>query len=177
MINDAGGVHGSKLRLVAGDDGNDGLQGCRNQEAMLYEKQHGFRLHQGNVGPPDGGVAVAIRSRAQGALVFWALDGRGLLRRNRPDRTSSIIGEQRGDGCSGALLRQGCGVCGRKQIDVSRLSGKRWRLRVRRSGLRRCVRSSGGTKPRSCGSTTKRNHCDCRRCWFFSRALRAHQIP
>jgi ABC-type branched-subunit amino acid transport system substrate-binding protein len=83
LANDAGGVHGRQLRLVAADDG---YEPARTAETMkqLYEKEEVFGI-VGNVGTPTAMVAVpyALEHRM---LFFGAFTGAGLLRRDPPDR-------------------------------------------------------------------------------------------
>ena len=82
-INDAGGVDGRMLRLVAADDG---YEPTRTVEAMkqLYEKDQVFGI-VGNVGTPTAAVAVpyALERRM---LFFGAFTGANILRRDPPDR-------------------------------------------------------------------------------------------
>jgi len=82
-VNDAGGIHGRKLRLIAADDGYDP---ARTAETMtqLYEKDQVFGVI-GNVGTPTAVVAApyALERRM---LFFGAFTGAGLLRRDPPDR-------------------------------------------------------------------------------------------
>jgi ABC-type branched-subunit amino acid transport system substrate-binding protein len=83
LINDAGGIHGRQLRLVAADDG---YEPTRTAETMkeLYEKQQVFGFI-GNVGTPTAvvGLPYALERRT---LFFGAFTGAGLLRRDPPDR-------------------------------------------------------------------------------------------
>jgi branched-chain amino acid transport system substrate-binding protein len=83
LINDAGGINGRQLRLVAADDG---YEPRRTAETMkqLYEDQQVFGFI-GNVGTPTAAVAVpyALEHRV---LFFGALTGAELLRRTPPDR-------------------------------------------------------------------------------------------
>jgi branched-chain amino acid transport system substrate-binding protein len=82
-VNDAGGVDGRMLRLVAADDG---YEPTRTAETMkqLYEKDQVFGII-GNVGTPTAGVAVpyALERRL---LFFGAFSGANVLRRDPPDR-------------------------------------------------------------------------------------------
>jgi ABC-type branched-subunit amino acid transport system substrate-binding protein len=82
-VNDAGGIHGRQLRLIAADDGYDP---ARTAETMrqLYEKDQVFGII-GNVGTPTAVVAApyALERRM---LFFGAFTGAGLLRRDPPDR-------------------------------------------------------------------------------------------
>jgi ABC-type branched-subunit amino acid transport system substrate-binding protein len=82
-INDAGGVDGRMLRLIAADDG---YEPTRTAEAMkqLYEKDQVFGII-GNVGTPTAAVAVpyALERRL---LFFGAFTGANVLRHDPPDR-------------------------------------------------------------------------------------------
>lgn len=82
-VNDAGGVEGRMLRLIAADDG---YEPTRTPETMkqLYEKERVFGII-GNVGTPTAVVAVpyALERRM---LFFGAFTGANLLRRDPPDR-------------------------------------------------------------------------------------------
>jgi ABC-type branched-subunit amino acid transport system substrate-binding protein len=81
--NEAGGVHGRMLRLVAADDGYDP---SRTLDAMkqLYEKEQVFGFI-GNVGTPTTVVAVpyALERRM---LFFGAVTGSNIVRSDPPDR-------------------------------------------------------------------------------------------
>jgi ABC-type branched-subunit amino acid transport system substrate-binding protein len=83
LINDAGGIHGRQLKLVAADDG---YEPTRTAETMkeLYEKERVFGF-VGNVGTPTAvvGLPYALERRT---LFFGAFTGAGLLRRDPPDR-------------------------------------------------------------------------------------------
>jgi branched-chain amino acid transport system substrate-binding protein len=82
-VNDAGGVDGRMLRLVAADDG---YEPTRTADAMkqLYEKDQVFGFI-GNVGTPTAAVAVpyALERRT---LFFGAFTGANVLRNDPPDR-------------------------------------------------------------------------------------------
>jgi branched-chain amino acid transport system substrate-binding protein len=82
-INDAGGINGRQLRLVAVDDG---YEPSRTLDAMkdLVEKQSVFGI-VGNVGTPTATVALPYALQ-QRMLFFGAFTGAGLLRRDPPDR-------------------------------------------------------------------------------------------
>jgi branched-chain amino acid transport system substrate-binding protein len=83
LINDAGGIHGRQVKLVAADDG---YEPTRTAETMkeLYEKQQVFGF-VGNVGTPTAvvGIPYALERKM---LFFGAFTGAGLLRRDPPDR-------------------------------------------------------------------------------------------
>jgi ABC-type branched-subunit amino acid transport system substrate-binding protein len=83
QVNDAGGVDGRMLRLIAADDG---YEPTRTPEAMkqLYEKDQVFGFI-GNVGTPTAAVAVpyALERRT---LFFGAFTGANILRNDPPDR-------------------------------------------------------------------------------------------
>jgi branched-chain amino acid transport system substrate-binding protein len=82
-VNEAGGVHGRQLKLIALDDG---YEPTRTLETMkqLYEKEQVFAII-GNVGTPTAAVAVpyALDRRM---LFFGAFTGSDLIRRDPPDR-------------------------------------------------------------------------------------------
>jgi ABC-type branched-subunit amino acid transport system substrate-binding protein len=82
-VNDAGGVDGRMLRLIAADDG---YEPTRTAGAMkqLYEKDQVFGII-GNVGTPTAVVAVpyALERRM---LFFGAFTGANVLRNVPPDR-------------------------------------------------------------------------------------------
>jgi ABC-type branched-subunit amino acid transport system substrate-binding protein len=81
--NEAGGVHGRKLRLVAVDDG---FEPARTVAAMreLVEVRKVFGI-LGNVGTVNAEVAVPYANE-KGILFFGAVSGASLLRHNPPDR-------------------------------------------------------------------------------------------
>src|SRR5882724_3409874 len=81
--NDAGGVHGRMLRLVAADDGYDPSKALDAMK-QLYEKEQVFGFI-GNVGTPTAVVAVpyALERRA---LFFGAVTGSNVVRSDPPDR-------------------------------------------------------------------------------------------
>jgi ABC-type branched-subunit amino acid transport system substrate-binding protein len=82
-VNDAGGVDGRMLRLIAADDG---YEPTRTAEAMkqLYEKDQVFGII-GNVGTPTAGVAVPYALERK-LLFFGAFTGANVLRHDPPDR-------------------------------------------------------------------------------------------
>jgi len=81
--NDAGGVNGRKLRLVALDDG---YEPDRTRQVMkdLAENRSVFGFI-GNVGTPTAEVAVPYTLEKR-MLFFGPFTGAGLLRRDPPDR-------------------------------------------------------------------------------------------
>ncbi|HVI23974.1 MAG TPA: ABC transporter substrate-binding protein, partial [Myxococcales bacterium] len=82
-VNDAGGVNGRKLRLIALDDG---YEPARTIEAMkeLIEKRHVAGII-GNVGTPTAAVAAPYAVEHK-VLFFGAFTGAPLLRKDPPDR-------------------------------------------------------------------------------------------
>jgi ABC-type branched-subunit amino acid transport system substrate-binding protein len=82
-INDAGGINGRMLRLIAADDG---YEPTRTLDAMkqLYDKDQVFG-YIGNVGTPTAAVAIpyALERRT---LFFGAFTGSNILRNDPPDR-------------------------------------------------------------------------------------------
>jgi branched-chain amino acid transport system substrate-binding protein len=83
VVNDAGGINGRKLVLIAADDG---YEPSRTGEAMkqLYEKDLVFGFI-GNVGTPTTVVALPY-AMTHRALFFGAFTGAPLLRSDPPDR-------------------------------------------------------------------------------------------
>jgi ABC-type branched-subunit amino acid transport system substrate-binding protein len=83
VVNDAGGVNGRRLRLVAYDDG---YEPTRTLAAMkqLFTKDRVFGL-VGNVGTPTAAVALPYALDHK-MLFFGAFTGASLLRRDPPDR-------------------------------------------------------------------------------------------
>jgi branched-chain amino acid transport system substrate-binding protein len=81
--NDAGGIHGRQLRLIAADDG---YEPARTAETMkqLYEKDQVFGI-VGNVGTPTAMIAIPYALEHK-MLFFGAFTGAELLRRDPPDR-------------------------------------------------------------------------------------------
>ncbi|WP_081851365.1 ABC transporter substrate-binding protein [Bradyrhizobium sp. URHD0069] len=82
-VNDAGGVDGRMLRLIAADDG---YEPTRTAEAMkqLYEKDQVFGII-GNVGTPTAVVALPYALERK-LLFFGAFTGANVLRHDPPDR-------------------------------------------------------------------------------------------
>jgi len=81
--NDAGGVNGRKLRLVALDDGYEPDR-TRSVMKELAESRNVFGFI-GNVGTPTAEVAVPFTLEKK-MLFFGPFTGAGLLRRDPPDR-------------------------------------------------------------------------------------------
>ena len=81
--NDAGGVNGRKLRLVALDDGYEPDR-TRTVMKELAEARNVFGF-VGNVGTPTAEVAVPYTLEKK-MLFFGPFTGAGLLRRDPPDR-------------------------------------------------------------------------------------------
>jgi branched-chain amino acid transport system substrate-binding protein len=81
--NEAGGVHGRKLRLVALDDG---YEPARTRETMkeLVEQRKVFAI-VGNVGTPTAAVSIPYVQERK-VLFFGALSGGPALRKTPPDR-------------------------------------------------------------------------------------------
>jgi branched-chain amino acid transport system substrate-binding protein len=83
QVNDAGGVGGRKLRIIAADDGNEPartLQAVR----QLYEKDQIFGL-VGSIGTATAAVAVPFALERR-MLFFGAYTGGNVVRRDPPDR-------------------------------------------------------------------------------------------
>ncbi len=81
--NDAGGVHGRKLRLVAVDDGFEpGRTAAAMRELVEVRKVFGIL---GSIGTASAEVAVPY-ANDKGVLFFGAVSGASFLRHNPPDR-------------------------------------------------------------------------------------------
>ena len=82
-VNEAGGVEGRMLKLIAADDG---YEPTRTVDAMkqLYEKDQVFGII-GNVGTPTALVAVPYALERK-LLFFGAFTGANVLRHDPPDR-------------------------------------------------------------------------------------------
>src|SRR6266850_4884344 len=82
-VNEAGGVEGRMLKLIAADDG---YEPARTADAMkqLYEKDQVFGI-VGNVGTPTAVVAVPYALERK-LLFFGAFTGANVLRHDPPDR-------------------------------------------------------------------------------------------
>lgn len=83
QANEAGGVHGRRLRLVALDDGYEPSRCAPNMRKLLTEEKVFAVI--GNVGTPTAVVSVPIANEAR-ALLFGSFTGAGVLRRTPPDR-------------------------------------------------------------------------------------------
>jgi ABC-type branched-subunit amino acid transport system substrate-binding protein len=82
-VNEAGGVSGRQLKLMALDDGYDGKRALANV-AELIDDRNVFAI-LGNVGTPTSKEALPfVLSRK--TLFFGAFTGSGTLRRDPPDR-------------------------------------------------------------------------------------------
>lgn len=81
--NEAGGVHGRKLKLVPMDDGGE-PERTATAVRELFEKRKVFGFI-GNVGTPTAAVAVPYANE-KSALFFGAITGASLLRQKPPDR-------------------------------------------------------------------------------------------
>jgi ABC-type branched-subunit amino acid transport system substrate-binding protein len=82
-INDAGGISGRGLRLVAVDDGYEPSRTVGAMKDLV--EQHGVFGIVGNVGTPTAQEALPYALK-QRMLFFGAFTGAGLLRRDPPDR-------------------------------------------------------------------------------------------
>ncbi len=82
-VNDAGGVAGRRLRLLALDDGYEGPRALANAQELI-EQRKVFAII-GDVGTPTTQQALpyVLGSRT---IFFGAFTGSGLLRRDPPDR-------------------------------------------------------------------------------------------
>jgi branched-chain amino acid transport system substrate-binding protein len=83
LANEAGGVHGRQLSLIAADDGYEPDRTAQTMQ-QLYDKHQVFGII-GNVGTPTATVALPYALEKH-MLFFGAFTGAGLLRRDPPDR-------------------------------------------------------------------------------------------
>jgi ABC-type branched-subunit amino acid transport system substrate-binding protein len=81
-INEAGGVGGRKLELVALDDGYEPERAAPNMRNLIDQ---GVVAVIGNVGTPTAIVTVPIANERK-TLLFGAFTGAGVLRKNPPER-------------------------------------------------------------------------------------------
>jgi len=83
QVNDAGGVAGRKLRIIAADDGNEPTRTLQAVK-QLYEKDQIFGLI-GSIGTATAAVAVPFALERR-MLFFGAYTGGNVVRRDPPDR-------------------------------------------------------------------------------------------
>lgn len=83
QINDQGGVHGRKIKLIALDDGYDPDTALKNMKELREERQVFAVL--GNVGTPTAAKTLPYAVEKQ-LLYFGAFTGAKLLRNDPPDR-------------------------------------------------------------------------------------------
>jgi branched-chain amino acid transport system substrate-binding protein len=81
--NDAGGVAGRKLKLLAADDGFEPARTAAAVKDLIYSRKV-FGII-GNVGTAGAEVSVALANE-KGVLFFGAVSGASFLRNNPPDR-------------------------------------------------------------------------------------------
>ena len=82
-VNDAGGIAGRRLKLVALDDGYEGTRAADNMKELL-EQRRVFGVI-GNVGTPTAQLTVPYAVKNQ-MMFFGAFTGANLLRKDPPDR-------------------------------------------------------------------------------------------
>jgi ABC-type branched-subunit amino acid transport system substrate-binding protein len=81
--NDAGGVNGTRLRLLALDDGSEPARTAEAVKDLIYARKV-FGI-VGNVGTAGAELAVPLANE-KGVLFFGAVSGASFLRNNPPDR-------------------------------------------------------------------------------------------
>ena len=82
-VNDAGGVGGRMLRIIAADDGNEPTR-TRDAVRQLYEKDQVFGII-GSIGTATAAAAVPYLHERR-MLFFGAYTGGAVVRRDPPDR-------------------------------------------------------------------------------------------
>ena len=83
QVNDAGGIAGRKLRIIAADDGNEPAR-TLTAVRQLYEKDQIFGII-GSIGTATAAVAVPFALERR-MLFFGAYTGGNVVRRDPPDR-------------------------------------------------------------------------------------------
>ena len=83
MVNDAGGVAGRRLALLALDDGYEGTRALANVRELIDER-HVFAII-GDVGTPTTQAALPYLLASK-VMLFGAFTGSAILRRDPPDR-------------------------------------------------------------------------------------------
>jgi ABC-type branched-subunit amino acid transport system substrate-binding protein/tRNA A-37 threonylcarbamoyl transferase component Bud32 len=82
-LNDAGGVSGRQVKLLALDDGYEGKRALANVQELISDR-HVFAV-LGNVGTPTAKEALPY-VLSKKTLFFGAFTGSGMLRKDPPDR-------------------------------------------------------------------------------------------
>jgi ABC-type branched-subunit amino acid transport system substrate-binding protein/tRNA A-37 threonylcarbamoyl transferase component Bud32 len=83
VANEAGGVAGRQIKLLALDDGYEGKRALANVQELIADR--GVFALVGNVGTPTTKEALPF-VLSQNVLLFGAFTGASLLRRDPPDR-------------------------------------------------------------------------------------------
>ena len=76
-VNDAGGIHGARIRLHVLDDGYEPVRAARNMRALI--DRYKVRAFIGNVGTPTAILTAPIANETH-TLMFGALSGARILR-------------------------------------------------------------------------------------------------
>ncbi|MCD1584468.1 ABC transporter substrate-binding protein [Halomonas sp. IOP_14] len=82
-VNEAGGVNGETLALIARDDQYKPLQAASNTRQLIQEDEVLAAI--GNVGTPTATVTIPIFNEYE-TLLYGAFTGAGVLRKTPPDR-------------------------------------------------------------------------------------------
>ena len=82
-INEAGGIHGRQIHLIARDDAYEPERAVENLDD-LFDPKEGIFAMIGNVGTPTA-KAILPKALEDGTLVFGTFSGAQLLRRVPPD--------------------------------------------------------------------------------------------
>ena len=82
-INEAGGIHGRRVKLLALDDGYEGSRALANVQELINDR--GVFAVIGNVGTPTAKEALPFVVSKK-VIFFGAFTGSGILRRDPPDR-------------------------------------------------------------------------------------------
>ena len=168
-VNDAGGVGGRMLRIIAADDGNEPT---RTREAMrqLYERDQVFGII-GNIGTATAAAAVPYLLERR-MLFFGAYTGGNVVRRDPPDRYVFNYRPSYAEEADAAVRY----LVKLRRIPVRQIAvfAQRtiWGMPGTRASPRRFAHSASTTAP-SCGSATRETPsmstmrsicCKCKRC-------------
>lgn len=83
-INDNGGIHGRKLKLIALDDGYEPAKAKENLKSF-FDAENGTFALIGNVGSPTSKVIIPETLKEK-TIVFGTFSGAGILRNIPPDK-------------------------------------------------------------------------------------------
>jgi len=118
-INESGGINGRQLELIALDDGYEPNRAAPNMQQLIEQEK--VLAVIGNVGTPTAIVTVPIANEHK-TLLFGAVTGAGLLRKNPPDRY--IINYRASYGEETAAMINGLLASGIKPTEIALFTQK-----------------------------------------------------